>query len=257
QQANVQTLRLQLGAQALVVVVNAKNTAVTCLTTDEIGKLFGIDSTSKVKKWSDVNAKFPGTDLLVITPTDGDPQTNFLLAKSIKAVAPLRRTDTNENDDPLWRAAAVQNVEGGITYMAYSDLKKSTSSVKAIQVDAGKGCVEPNEGNIKNGTYPLAEPLYIVLNLNTFSRADIKAFAWFLLSDDGLTVINKQGLVGTDVAGITAARDIALARFSQNPLAAGTPGATAQATGQATVQATSAATSAANPNPAPTAAATS
>lgn len=239
QKANVQMLRVPLGTQGVVVLVNSKNTFAQCLTTDQLAKIFSADSGSKVKKWSDVDPKFPATDLLVLTPTDGAPETDLLMSKIVKAVAPVRRTDVTDNADPLYRAAATQNVDGAITYLTFAEFQTVKSNVKAVQVNAGGNCVDPSEANLKNGTYPLAQQQFAVLNVGTFTRPEVKAFVWFLLSDDALAVLSKQGLVGTDTAAITAARDTVLGYFAQS----GTPGAaTPAATGAATLSATLAAT---------------
>jgi phosphate transport system substrate-binding protein len=241
QKANVQTMGLQVGINAVVIVVNGNNKFATCLTTDQLGKIFGVDSQGKVKKWSDVSSDFPSTDLTILTPEDGAQETDLLLDKSIKKVAPVLRTDvTEQKDDALYRAAATQNVAGAITYMTFADFQKVKSNVHPVAVNAGNGCVDPTEANLKNNTYPLAEPLYIVLNMNTFNRADMKAFVWYLLSDDALTVIGKQNVAFTDTAGFSAARDSVLARFSQ----AATPQATAAATQSATTAPTAESTAA-------------
>jgi phosphate transport system substrate-binding protein len=267
QKNNIQTLRLQIGATGVVIVVNGNNKFAQCLTTDEIAKLFNSDSEGKVKKWSDVNPSFPATDLLILTPTDGAPETDLLLSKAVKAVAPVRRKDVTENSDALYRGAATQNVEGAVTYMTFAEFQTVKTNVHAVAVNAGSGCVDPTEANLKNSTYPLSQMLYVVLNVNVFVRPDIKAFVWFLLSDDTIAILGKQGLVGTDVAGFVAARDVALERFAQ-ATAPGTPqaGATGAATSAATSQAgateaatpgaTTAATAPAAATAAPTAAST-
>lgn len=253
QTANIQTLRVALGSQAVVVLANANNKFAQCLTTEQLGKLFGLDSENKVKKWSDVSPEFPATDITILTPTEGAVETDLLLSKAIKAVAPVRRKDVVENSDSLYRAAAVQNVEGGITYMTMAEFQQVKSTVRTVPINAGNGCVEPTEANIKAATYPLAQPLYLVFNLNTFTRPEIKAFVWYLLSDDALTIVSKQGIVATDTAGFAAARDTALERFQAqsstgaNATAAATGAAATPVPGAATPATTPAATSAATP----------
>lgn len=240
-------MNLQLGINSVVIVVNGNNKFATCLTTDQIGKIFGVDSQGKVKKWSDVSPDFPATDLTILTPTDGAQETDLLLNKSIKKVAPIPRTDvTEQNDDALYRAAATQNVEGAITYMTFADFQKVKSNVHPVAVNAGTSCIDPTEANLKNNTYPLAEPLYVVLNMNTFNRADMKAFVWYLLSDDALAVVGKQNVAFSDTAGFATARETVLTQFSQ---AATSPQATAAATSEATAipVATQAATTAPTP----------
>ncbi len=245
QKANVETLRLQLGSQGVVVVVNGNNKFGQCLTTDQLGKLFGAASEGKVKKWSDVDSSFPATDVLILTPNDGAPETDTLMSKVVKAVAPVLRKDVIQNSDALYRAAAVQNVEGGVTYMTYTEFQQVKSKVHTVAVNAGSGCVEPTDANLKNGTYPLSQSLYAVLNMTTFARPEIRAFIWYFLSDDAVAILAKQGLVGTDTAGFVAARDIALKRFEQATTSV--PLATQGATAQATVVVTAAATAAVTP----------
>ncbi|MCC7447222.1 MAG: substrate-binding domain-containing protein [Anaerolineae bacterium] len=255
QKANVQMLRVPLGTQGVVVLVNGKNEFAQCLTTDQLAKIFSADSGGKVKKWSDVDPKFPAIDLLVLTPTDGVPETDLLMSKIVKGVAPVRRTDVTDNADPLYRAAATQNVDGAITYLTFAEFQTVKSNVKAVQVNAGSNCVDPSEANLKNGTYPLAQQQFAVLNVGTFTRPEVKAFVWFLLSDDALAVLSKQGLVGTDTTAISAARDTVLGYFAQSGApGAATPAATGVATLSATAAATAPAASTLNATPAATAA---
>lgn len=224
----VQPLRLSLGANGVVLLVSNKNTFATCLTTAQIATLFGAASDGKVKKWSDVDAKFPATDLLLLTPAYGSNATDLLLLRTVKGVAPLRRHDTTENDDALYRAAGTANVDGAITYMTYTEFKKAKADIHAVQVDAGKGCVAPSDQTIADGTYPISQSVYIVLNTTAFARPEVKAFVWYLLSEDALTVLgDKNDLIGLDKAGFVTARDTALEKFAQTPAtaaASGTPG---------------------------------
>ncbi|MHB8752051.1 MAG: PstS family phosphate ABC transporter substrate-binding protein, partial [Aggregatilineales bacterium] len=245
----INPIQLTLGGQGVVLLINAGNTFATCLTTDQLAKLFGIASDSKVKKWSDVDSKFPATDLLLLSPNDGDLMTDLLITKTVKGVAPLARTDMTPNSDPLYRAAGTANVAGAITYMSYTDYKKVTAKVTVVQVDGGKGCVTPSDKTLADGTYPLSQQIYLFLNPAAFARPEVKAFVWYLLSDDALAVLSsKSDLVGLDRGGFVSARDVALTLFAQAP--AGTPGpGTPTAPAVATTLATGAPTAAATAAP--------
>ncbi len=256
QNANIQMLRVGLGGQGVVVLVSGNNKFASCLTSEQIGKIFAAGATSK--KWSDVSPDFPATDLIVLTPEDGALETDLLLSRTMDKIAPARRTDTTENADHLFRAAATQNVEGAITYMTLAQFQEVKSNVKAVEINTGKGCVAPSEATIKNSTYPLAQNMYLVLNVSSFARPEVRAYAWFLLGEDALAVLGKERLVGTDTAGFVAARDLALERFAQAtaPTAVPTVAATGAATAPATAAATRAATAPAASTQVPTAAPT-
>ncbi len=249
---SINPIQLTLGAQGVVLLINAGNTFATCLTTDQLGKLFGIASDSKVKKWSDVDSKFPATDLLLLSPNDGDLMTDLLITKTVKGVAPLARTDMTQNSDPLYRASGTANVAGAITYMSYTDYKTVTSKLTLVQVDSGKGCVAPSDKTLADGTYPLSQQIYLFLNPAAFARPEVKAFVWYLLSDDALAVLSsKSNLVGLDRAGFISARDTALTLFAQTPAGTPGPGTPTAPPAVATTSATAGATGA--PTTAPTA----
>jgi phosphate transport system substrate-binding protein len=217
---NVTVLTLPLAAEATVLMVNSKATFAECLTLDQIAKLLGADATDKVKKWSDVDAKFPATDLLILSPTDGSTATDLLITKSIKGIAPLPRRDTTENADAAYRAVGVGNVDGGVTWLSYSEYKKLPSTLttsKAVKIDAGKGCVAATDATIADGTYPIARRYLLQLNQNAFQRPEIKAYVWYLLSEDGIAILNGQTAVGLDKDAFAKARDTVLEIFSKPP----------------------------------------
>ena len=278
-------IKLTLGSDAVVLMVNGGNTFATCLTTDQLAKLFGAAADGKVKKWSDVSDQFPATDLLILTPADGSLTTDLLINKVVGGVAPLPRFDTTSSDDPLYRAAGTANVAGAITYASYGDylkIKAANSKVTTVQVNGGKGCVAPTDQTLADASYPLSQNVSVYLNPTAFGRPEVKAFVWYLLSDDALATLSSKALLtGIDQASFVNAREPALALFAKppaaivqtpgpgtptlavtpttaalNPLApiapnvttiAGTSAATSVATAAPTLNATSAATAAGTP----------
>jgi phosphate transport system substrate-binding protein len=255
QGANVQILRINMGAQAVVVLVNPANTFAQCLKAEDVRKLFGSDAATKT--WQDVNSSFPATPLLLLAPALGASETDLLLQKvTPDQAAPFRRLkDVTENSDALYRAAGVKNVDGGVTYLTYArylEAQKQNIAVKAAAIDTGSGCVEPTEATISDGSYPVSQALTLYVNVNAFNRPEVRAFVWYLLSDDALAAVGKSELVAVDTAGIVAARDLVLERFNAaiastvSPTAEATVAATAAATADvnATAEATAAATEA-------------
>jgi phosphate transport system substrate-binding protein len=216
-------IKLTLGSDAAVLMVNAGNTFASCLTTDQLAKLFGAAADGKVKKWSDVSDQFPATDLLILTPTDGSLTTDLLITKVATGVAPLPRFDTTQSDDPLYRATGTANVAGAITYASYADyqkIKAANAKVTTVQVNSGKGCIAPTDQTLADGTYPLGQSVSLYLNPTAFGRPEVKAFVWYLLSDDALTVLSGKALfTGLDQASFVNAREPALALFAKPPAA--------------------------------------
>nr|PZN38994.1 MAG: hypothetical protein DIU70_10110 [Bacillota bacterium] len=51
------------------------------------------------------------------------------------------------------------------------------------KIDAGQGCVAPNDETIRSGTYPLARPVYIYPTRKALERPEVKAFVEFYLKN--------------------------------------------------------------------------
>ncbi len=241
----VQTLQMLLGYDADLIVVNLENTFARCLSLANVERLFSADYNAKT--WAQVAQGFPDQELVVIAPRSGNVQADALLTVAARGqLAPRFRTDIAENaqnNDPTFRATAVQNTLGGVTFMRYSEFMRSGARVQAIQIDGGNGCVPPTLANIQNGSYPLARPLFATLNLNSLSRPEVRAYAWYLLGDDALTILNQNGVIGADPNAFTALREVLLERIEALERAtAPTPQPTATATAEPTAEPTAAAT---------------
>jgi phosphate transport system substrate-binding protein len=244
QRNNVQTLQMPLGHDADVIVVNLENTFARCLSLANVERLFSARYTAKT--WAEIAQGFPEQELIVIAPRSGNVQADALLTRAARdQLAPQFRTDIAENaqnNDPRFRATAVQNALGGVTFMRYSEFMRSGARVQAVQIDAGNGCVSPTLANIQNGSYPLARPLFAALNLNSLSRPEVRAYAWYLLGDDALTILNQQGVIGAEANTFVALREVLLERIEALERAAATPQPTAEATAAPTAEPTAAAT---------------
>src|SRR5690606_7947542 len=148
--------------------------------------------------------------------------------------------DIQLDDDPVYRAAATANVEGALTYMNWKEyqalLASEQENVVPVAVDAGDGCVEPTQENIDNGTYPLAQPVRLILNRLALARTEVQALLWFMLSDEIYSMITNAGLVGIEFGDLPDLRFELQQTFTevQNEAAAITPESTEEVTPEAT-----------------------
>ena len=71
----------------------------------------------------------------------------------------------------------VQGDPGAIGYFGFSYLEENAGSVKALEIDGGKGCVAPSAEAVQDGSYvPLSRPLYIYVSKSAAARPEVKAF---------------------------------------------------------------------------------
>ena len=196
----------------LAVVVNPKNTWAKCLTMAEMKKIW--EPNSKVTKWSEIRAGFPDTSIkLYGAGTDSgtfDAFTEFVNGKS--GVVRKEGVQTSEDDNVTVRG--VQSETGAMGYFGLSYAIENSKSVRAIQLDKGAGCIDPNEKTVQAYTYPMARPLYIyVKNASISTKPAVGAFVQFFvdnlkqISTDALFVplTNKQiKTLQTEMAKIAA-----------------------------------------------------
>ncbi|MCY3778825.1 MAG: substrate-binding domain-containing protein [Chloroflexi bacterium] len=194
----VVTIPLPLGAQATVLIGNAADEYAACLTTEQIDKIWRAGSTDMVMNWADIDDAFPAQLLTLFGLPTLDIHTDILLQTGGETIPPARR-DTERDFDPLYRAAAVGNVSGGLTYMSWRDyqsvVENEQANIQLVTVDAGKGCVEANRGSIEDGIYPLARRASLLVSEASLAEVNVQAYLWSLLNDDNWTALERSGFI--------------------------------------------------------------
>jgi phosphate transport system substrate-binding protein len=196
-EAGITTETIALGSQPLVLVANGQSDYLQCLTTDDIIAAWGA-AEAPATTWSQVNASFPEADMTLLAPPAGTLANDALLL-IIGSTLPLR-ADAFSEADAAYRAAATANVEGGMTFMTWAEyqtvLESGQQNITLVSVDAGSGCVTPSAATIRDGSYPIAQPLSLLVNRASTARAEVQALLWFLASDANYSLIEDAGLVG-------------------------------------------------------------
>lgn len=186
---DVEVMALELGTQATVLVANEQSDYLSCLTTDELTTLWRIESAEEVTAWSQVNEDYPDETFILFAGDPNNSIPSLMMLRSSGQNLPMR-SDVEIDSDPLYRAAAVANVENSLTYMSwqqYQDvLVNEQSGIQLVAVDAGEGCVSPTEDSIISGEYSLSRSMSLLVNTQAVERIDVKAFLWFLFADDNL-----------------------------------------------------------------------
>lgn len=193
--ADIQPMVFPLGGRPVVLVANAANTSAQCLTTEQIASLVATDAAT----WSDVDASFPATPITVVGPSAAS-NLNDLLVGLTAGPGGLLRSDVIANADPLYRAAAVANVEGAVTFMSWREYQRVSAlgqtGIQLVSVDSGEGCVAPSEETFEAGTYPLWQPLALYVNPASLAKPAVQAALWYLLSDENFALLSSADLVG-------------------------------------------------------------
>jgi ABC-type phosphate transport system substrate-binding protein len=244
----IRTVDIDLGREAVVVVANAANEYLTCLTTDQLATLWRVNSGDAITKWNQVSDTFPETDITLFAPPDGSPTTDLLLINTAGADVPARIDVAEQNPDPLYRAAATANVDGALTYMNWTEyqsvLANNQANIQLVSVDAGAGCVAPSETTIADGSYPLTRPLRLLVRQSSLNKAEVQSFLWYLASDENYSALTDHGFVGLSFGQLPDLRNRLEQEFAQAALQEtidlqATPEATSEAVTDTTPEAAS------------------
>ena len=198
-------MSIDLGAQATVLLGNAGDGFSACLTAEQVNAVW----TGGAESWAEIDAAFPDQPMTLFGPSFTDQYTDILLQTAADVIPPVRR-DTEKDFDPLYRAAAVGNVPGGLTYMSWPDYQKALANEQAnihlVSVDAGPGCVEPDDATIENGAYPLSRQAGMLISQPALAEAQVQAYLWSLAEDDNWTLLEREGFVGASTLDLPLVR---------------------------------------------------
>ncbi len=174
---------VHVATDALTVMINNEN-PVSCLTVDQLGAVWGPDS--KISNWSEI----PGLEEefdeeLALFGPGTDSGTFDYFTEEINGEEGATRKDYNnvgENDNAT--VTGVEGAPGGMGYAGFSYYTENEGKLKALEVDAGKGCVGPSVETAQDGSYtPLSRPLLIYPSDAALKKPEVKAFVDYYLDN--------------------------------------------------------------------------
>ncbi len=181
QTSGIGYIELPVAFDGLSVMVNPENDFVTCLTTDELKKIWGPEST--VTKWSDIRADWPDGEIRLFGPGT-DSGTFDYFTETIVGESGASRPDYTASEDDNVLVQGIAGEKNGMGYFGYAYYVENTDKLKLVAVDGGNGCVMPSEQTINDGTYsPLSRHISIYVNKESLSRPEIKEFVKFYLEN--------------------------------------------------------------------------
>lgn len=184
----IEYIEMVVANDALTVVVNPENDWATCLTVEQLNKMWAPESEGTVTKWSDVDSSFPDDALALFGPGT-DSGTFDYFTKEINGEEGVSRTDYNPSEDDNVTVQGVADDKAALGYLGFSYVEENLDKIKPVQIDGGEGCVEPSIESVQNGTYvPLSRPLYIYVKKESAAREEVKAFAQFFFDNQDALV---------------------------------------------------------------------
>lgn len=180
----IEYVELPVAFDGLAVIVNPANEFVTCLTVEELKKIWEPPAEGVITNWNQVRADFPDRPLSLYGP-GVDSGTYDYFTEAIVGEEGASRGDflPSEDDNVL-----VQGIAGDVNALGFFGLayyEENIDKLKLIGVDNGSGCVLPSAETVAEGIYqPLSRPLFIYVNRERSDQNDeISTFITYYLEN--------------------------------------------------------------------------
>jgi phosphate transport system substrate-binding protein len=179
---NVPQFPIQVANDGIAVVVNNENTWATCLTVEQLKRIW--EPGSKVKSWRDIDPKFPDQELELFG-AGTDSGTFDYFTDAIVGEEGASRSDYTPSEDDNVTVRGVSGVKGALGYFGLSYYLENEERLKALEIDGGDGCVAPRVETVQSGEYkPLSRPLFTYVNEDSLAeKPALDPFLAFLLEN--------------------------------------------------------------------------
>jgi phosphate transport system substrate-binding protein len=201
-------LEIEVGLDALTVMVHPDNDFVECLTIEQLHEIFRTDG---VSNWNEVDASFPDRSIALYFPGTDSGTFDYFVETVIKDVdeAAFHRGDGTASEDDNVLAQGIGGDGDSIGYFGFAYFQDAGQSLKAVSIDGGEGCVAPSFESALDGSYPLSRPLYIYtreLFLAEHSVNPVLRFVEFYL-DNATVLVAEVGYVSLPADVLQAQKD--------------------------------------------------
>jgi phosphate transport system substrate-binding protein len=179
----IEYIELPVAYDALSVVVNPQNNAVTCIKVAELKKMWEPGAQGTVTKWNQVNPAWQDADLKLFGPGT-DSGTFDYFTEHVNGKAKSSRGDYTASEDDNVLVQGVAGDRNALGYFGLAYYLENASKIKALTIDGGNGsCVAPSAQTVENGTYPLSRPLFIYVKKSDVQKPEVKAFVDFYMKN--------------------------------------------------------------------------
>lgn len=183
-QNGVAYIELPVAYDGIAIVVNPQNDWVTCLTVEELRRIWEPNST--ITRWNQVRSSFPDQPLnLYGAGTDSGTYDYFTAA--IVGEEHASRSDFTASEDDNVLVQGVSGDPNALGFIPLAYYEENMDKLKVVAVDDGnpangEGCILPSVETVNNGTYqPLSRPIFIYVNAERASDPAVEAFVVFYL----------------------------------------------------------------------------
>ncbi len=182
-QNGIEYVELPVAFDGLAVLVNPANDFVSCLTVEELKKVWEPEAEGKITNWNQVRSEFPDRPLTLYGP-GVDSGTYDYFTEAIVGKEGASRGDFLPSEDDNVLVQGIAGDENALGFFGLAYYEENQDKLKLVAIDGGNGCILPSAETVANGSYqPLSRPLFIYVNRARIDEKDeISTFISYYLA---------------------------------------------------------------------------
>lgn len=191
-ESGVEPIEFPIALDGLSVVVNPANDFVSCLTVEELKRIW--EPGSIIDSWNQVRPEWPNVRLSLFGPGTDSGSFDYF-TRAIVGEEDASRADFAASEDDNVLVHGVSGERGALGYFGHAYYVESADLLKLVSVNAGAGCVLPTAATIASGEYrPLTRPLFLYVDRTALEREEIVEFMRYYLANVGM-IASEVGYV--------------------------------------------------------------
>lgn len=176
----VRFVELPVAYDGLTVVVHKDNDFATCLTVDELRRVWRPEAEGAVNRWSQVRDGWPDEPLQLYGAGE-DSGTFDYFTEAIVGEEGVSRKDFTASEDDYLIAQDVASDPSSLGFFGLAYAREYGDRLRVVAVSAsaaatGQACVFPTDDAVRDGGYvPLSRPIFLYVSLRALERPAVEA----------------------------------------------------------------------------------
>ncbi|HEX7004808.1 MAG TPA: substrate-binding domain-containing protein [Trueperaceae bacterium] len=155
----VEYLVFPVALDAVVLVVPEDNEWVECLTVAEVRRLWS-GGPEQVETWSDLRSEWPDQEIAFYAPGVASGTYDYWKRKVLGSDTTMR-TDYFPSEDDRRLAQLTASHPAAVSFFGRPQLELAGSGLRAVPIDNGDGCVDPDSTGSVLTRWPFLRPLFL------------------------------------------------------------------------------------------------
>ena len=179
---DVQFIELPVAFDGVSVVVHNQNHWSSCLTVEELKRLWAPSAEGRLEMWSQLRRDWPEQPITLFGPGK-DSGTFDYFTRAIVGREGACRGDFTASEDDYLLAQGVARDPFSLGFFGYAYYREYRDRLRLVAIDSGAGCVLPSEETISAGSYrPLSRPIFIYVRQASLERPTVRDFVRLYLT---------------------------------------------------------------------------